>query len=1398
MLFGFTGFTNYGVYSHASIRQHSTIIKNFPFLLNAGFYEAYLVNSAVDFDNDFKDEFFAIRQKVTFNGVFASLVYPIIYKQNANLMITDSVVLALPSAFYNNIPLKYSYCYPGDYNGDGFKDIILILYDRSPHDATALANLYIAYGQASNNLLGPWSVMSLTSGSQFTTLSNWRDVEKISIIDFNGDGKNEIFAINGNISAVFDVTSSTLTQKWFSNSTFSQDDIMFFADFNGDSKTDLLRRTSLTNNAAPWFLAYSSGTNWTAISQFNFVLNPALNNNWGDWISTGDANGDGRSDITIAGRLTATQTYIDVYFSKGIGFTNNYRSVYTYAHGHRNLDGIYDMNGDGRSDVLAHYQQDAIILNFYIKKNGKELLLNSVKNGEGHTLVFDYKNITQPFINNNSNNFYTRGVLSNNVISNFQFPTNLVYQFKVDNGIGGIKTQEYFYNSLKIHKTGKGILGFERITVYDYSIFNKNISEFIFNQTKGLAIPSYTSMSYFPSSPEIKLNETFSDYSVLPLLNNRFYLQKNFDEIVTNLEDKKVKSTILSIDQYGNILTNKSEIFKKVNGSYTLVESSTTTSTFGMFGSPIPDKPLSVNIINKRTGENDYSKSNQYQYLNNGKVKKKIEFAGTAKALTTDFTYYTHGGVDSTIIKAAGMQNRFIKKFYDNKGKFITSEKNSLGQTASSIYDIRWGKPTSITGIDGLTFNMTYDAFGRLINTIHPEGYSVILEYGWDINNATKSVSTIKIINPGRPDKKTWFDNLGREIKTETEGFVNNGILDKILTEISYYSNGLLQTEKDPYIVGEPNLIKTFSYDVYNRLSSVISNPNNFGIATTTYNFINGEQEIIMTNPANQVSSKKTDASGKLLSSTDYGGTINYTYCSHGGIRTVTNDGVLVDSVGYDIYGQKILLFDKNAGVTTYDYDAFGQLIKEVKANHQSLSVNKETRYRYDIIGRIISKKYPVSNDSTTFEYFPSGSGASTNKIKKIRGFGGDVEEYTYDIYGRLSTKKITYDGKVNNWTFTYDIYNNIKSITYPSGVLIKYNYDINGYLISIKNTNETTTYLTINSINGRNQVTKYTMGNGKQSILNYFHGINTRYFTPSVQDLNLTWNYLSMNINSRNDAIKNLTETFTYDNLNRLNTWQVGSGTLYSTNFANNGNITNKTEIGSYVYDINKNNAVKEVANSSNIVSGPHNITHNNLLKPSQITDNNVNGYLYEIKYGNSENRIKTTMKLNFTDINRKYYFDNYEIDSTAGVTKHYHYISAVGLNFIIEKATSETVYYTYTDHLGSITAVTNTAGTVISEQNFDPWGRRRNTNNWTYTSISNPPGYLYRGFTGHEHIDQFQLINMNARLYDPLIGRMLSPDKYMQDVSNSQNLNRYTYAMNNPIKYVDPDGNEIVTFLQ
>ena len=157
------------------------------------------------------------------------------------------------------------------------------------------------------------------------------------------------------------------------------------------------------------------------------------------------------------------------------------------------------------------------------------------------------------------------------------------------------------------------------------------------------------------------------------------------------------------------------------------------------------------------------------------------------------------------------------------------------------------------------------------------------------------------------------------------------------------------------------------------------------------------------------------------------------------------------------------------------------------------------------------------------------------------------------------------------------------------------------------------------------------------------------------------------------------------------------------------------------------------------------------------------------------------------------KYYFRNFEkiIDgATSSVTTIDYLESPMGVIAMdVTENGTRTRYAVYKDYLGSPLALADKDGNLVYRQFFDAWGRRMNPDDFTYTNLPSVPSWL-RGYTGHEHLPEFDLINMNGRLYDPKLGRMLAPDNYVQNIENPQNHNRYSYVMNNPLKFTDPNG--------
>ena len=128
---------------------------------------------------------------------------------------------------------------------------------------------------------------------------------------------------------------------------------------------------------------------------------------------------------------------------------------------------------------------------------------------------------------------------------------------------------------------------------------------------------------------------------------------------------------------------------------------------------------------------------------------------------------------------------------------------------------------------------------------------------------------------------------------------------------------------------------------------------------------------------------------------------------------------------------------------------------------------------------------------------------------------------------------------------------------------------------------------------------------------------------------------------------------------------------------------------------------------------------------------------------------------------------------------------------------ASTPEIEYRHFDHLGSSASITDSAGSELVSLAHDPHGERRKPD-WTrrlseaeVEALGTDHGdRTSRGFTGHEHLDRTGLVHMNGRLYDPLLGRFLSPDPIVANPADGQQWNLYSYAGNSPLSYVDPSG--------
>ncbi|ANI90119.1 hypothetical protein A9P82_12995 [Arachidicoccus ginsenosidimutans] len=1362
-----------------------------------------------------------------------------IHRFNSGIKIDSVLLSATPTGFLDNrtysyIPDGKEFFIPGDFDGDGTSDYILMLGQFETIGSPSSGVYYKAFFTSPAKNIVNQEIFNFTIDGN-TNINTYAatsiaTADQVTPIQLNGGGKTAILVTKGDSSYLLTISplpgsvglgSSYVATVITKTATISKNNVFYTADFNGDGNSDLLLRASdgKTNGYAAWSVLYGTGAQsgfpFTAPSSFSFpslIQLPGDNNrNSAHTISKiliADFDGDGNSEIGVGYYITpssdanALTGRIAIAKMKGQQYGYNYTyydapNLDPYANGLA----AGDFNGDGRADFFC---PDYTYSFYYSKPFSTSTLLRKVLDGLGVTTTFNYQSLSDGRITSPATFYHQADYSTTDSLTNYPFnvvrsPIFAVSSISVPNGIGGTTTVNYNYKDAIFNRAGKGFLGFK-------SVISKNLatgitSETDFNISAHYAVPYETKQTTSLTSSGELLSEQDISTSLVSKSTNGYFDMRYFPQINKTINIDYLKGSATeednTYDSYGNITTSVSKAGGWSGSAVSAVETTKSTTTFGTHSTPVPALPDKIIAQHSRSGQTVLSEESDFTYDAKGNVATKIEYAGKPLALTTTNVYDNYGNLTQSTLSASGISNRIVHNTYDAQGRFVLKKQqpgSGITKTQSYTYD-SWGNPLTTVSTDGLTTTYYYDGFGRNTKMLLPDGQIILNALTWSNTGNVSYINYKYAQDGGQASVKTAYDMLGREIAQQTSGF--NG---QFLSQTSTYdAKGNIASQKMPYYQNETAEVVTTQYDTYNRVIKV-STPVNY--TSTSYSKLSGGQfKVTVTNSAGQASSKTQDGAGRVVNAIDNGGQLNFTYDSRGNQTKVAIGSTVLVTAVYDDYSRQTSLTDKNAGTMTYQYDALGKLTQQKDALNHIYTTS------YDDFGRLTSKTGPEG--TTSYIYYSDGTKNNDN-IVKITGFSGDVTDYTYDNLGRKITQKTTVDGTSYTDQFQYNSFGQLIKTTYASGVIINDEYDANGTptKTSLQNGSTSTTLFTATAMNSKGIYTGYKYGNGKSSqvTFNLNLGVPTRYYTSGIQDLNMVWDANSSNLTSRKDAIKNLTETFTYDNLKRLTGASVNNVQQFSMTYDNNsgtslGNIDTKSDAGKYVYNTTKINAVAYITDTgSNQMLPPPNISQNTqtlgytpFLKVDTIAQN---GYVLKYTYGADQQRIKSILLQNGTTVETKYYFGDYEKQIKGDTTRYIHYIGAGnGLcAIVVKEGTVTKVYYVYSDHLGSILTLTDGTGAIVAKQNFDAWGRKRNPDNWTYTNVSNVPTWLYRGYTGHEHLTQFSLINMNGRVYDPVQGRMLSPDNYVANQWGTQAYNRYSYANNNPLSYIDQDGNNPV----
>lgn len=759
---------------------------------------------------------------------------------------------------------------------------------------------------------------------------------------------------------------------------------------------------------------------------------------------------------------------------------------------------------------------------------------------------------------------------------------------------------------------------------------------------------------------------------------------------------------------------------------------------------------------------------------------------------------------------------------YDGRGQYLRGTTNALNQIESAEVDARWGQVSIATDVNSRRIERQYDGFGRKVLEKHPDGTQTQWKYLLCTSVAGGTVACtgyakyLVVATPYAADGltqngpwvKTYFDANDREVRSETQGFDGSSV---IVLGKEYNARGQVERSSRPYYLGQNAQWTSFTYDEIGRIAAATS-PDG-GITSYEYNGLSTKR----TNALGQVTIRLVDSLGQVVRTTDnLGKSVSYAYDPFGNLwKTADPSGNTLLSE-FDILGRRLRSSDPDMGQWAYEYDALGQQVKETDAKGQIKST------AYDKLGRTTSRVEADLVTTWTYDTCTNGIG----KVCRATSDNGFASVLTYDNLSRPVSLTTTIDGTYTAST-TYDSNGKVGTRSYPAGLTIRHIYNSLGYLTEVRDNSTNALYWRADARDAEGHLTQQTYGNNviTQQVFDATNGLlKNRYAGPgnSIQNQSFAFDKVG-NLTSRSDANYNLSETFLYDGLNRLTSSTVNANIGMSTQsygYDFLGNVSSRSDVGSYTYgQVNKQphaissialqgggtrtytydengNLTNEVQTDSagNVVASVgRTVTYTSFDMPLTMSKP---GFLSTFQYGANHERVKqtstdgTTVYLHSAILGGLAYEKLIKPD---GAIEHREYIIVDGNTVAVKKSgASGGLFYFHRDHLGSTTAVTNSAGAIIERLAYEPFGKRRFPEGNTDSANSVKGINTAFGFTDQEHVDGLGLIHMNGRVYDPVTARFISADPNVPNATDLQSFNRYSYTRNNPLAATDPTGFE------
>ncbi|MET0267511.1 MAG: RHS repeat-associated core domain-containing protein [Duganella sp.] len=1135
----------------------------------------------------------------------------------------------------------------------------------------------------------------------------------------------------------------------------------------------------------------------------------------------GDATADSSADsnivctpwggVKIPQPVMQTQSGDKLFFLDLLG-TGRTQLVYYHA---GKMDANRVWTGDDRWEVFE--PRDVAV-------DGQALdLLYQVKNGVGAQSTLTYADGIQGGAVTRSSN-PSLAYPQRTVTPVGKFVTRLT----TSNGVSANRSVSYQYEDSAIDLSGRGALGFAKVTATDEQ------TGIITTSTYGQVWP-YTGLplSVKMSTSTCTLSDLQNRMTVKQIVQKngavtRFpfvagSVQKRKDLTCSDLETTTVAGdgvADVEYDKWGNLIKSTST----VNDARAQPGASVTTATnhtyfdaneanwqVGLVKSTVVKKTQNVgNTSTSVTRTTEFT----YEEDFSGRLKTvTVEPKNNALKSVTTYDRNAFGLVNQKTLTwtdaTLGAQSRVETMDYDANGRFLVTQSNALSQQQTATYSPATGAITSRTDENKLATTWQVDGFGRVLVELRPDGNETrTYRKQCDAECPTGAVvaTVTEFFNGANRiavPQISYADHAGHLLQTLTWGFDGR----KIHTEQSYDTFGRPDKSYRPRYAGETaTLAKHLSYDMLGRVTSEVTKDESGANQTATITYAG--LTTTYTNANRQSRTVLRDALGRVESITDaLGNKTSFSYDPFDNLKKTIDPSGNVVNVIYDDLGRKVELNDPNMGRITYAIDPIGQILSSVNPVQRSKS--QQTVFTYDALGRMTDRVEPSLKSHWSFDTATNGIGKLAEAYTGTAAQKDYRRVHTYDAKGRPLAATQYIRGAQYTSLPTYDAWGRVinqrsqrvgenGAVTTKDFRLVHNKY---GYLERVLR--GSLTLWQIETLDAEQLVTSAKLGNGlllSRSYNAYTGRLSGSLLKTGAQAIRQQdgYQYDSLgNVLNRTLAwdSANFIETFTYDALNRIKTSQVAGFGEQSYSYDNVGNLSKKTGVGDYEYGpqgagIKQPHAVKSVGGSSysyddngNLLSGGgRTMSWTSFDMPDVITKGG--GQSSTFVYGPEYQRVVQTRQDGSTTV----YAGTQEVETSGGATVIRTYWP-LGLGMEVDKAGSVELNWVHKDRLGSITAITGENGELKERLSYDTWGKRRTLNG--SSTPDNLDGQLdNKGYTGHEMLDALDLVHMNGRVYDPLLARFASPDPLVQDPFNGQSYNRYSYVLNNPTKLIDPTG--------